>query len=79
MTRKRMAMVMGCLALTWIFCAATRAAETEPQVGQTLGNVKFPKAMSQEDANYLGPAKVAEFTLQDIKVPYILVEQMNTA
>jgi hypothetical protein len=35
--------------------------------------------MSGEDAKYLGLGKVAEFTLLDIKAPYVLVEQMNIA
>ncbi len=78
MNRKRMAMVIGCLALVFLFCAAALAAEAEPKVGQTVGMVKFPKPMSDEDAKYLGLGKVAEFTLQDIKAPYVLVEQMNT-
>ncbi len=78
MNRKGMAMVMGCLALVFLFCAASLAAEAEPKVGQSVGNAKFPKPMSDEDAKYLGLAKVAEFTLQDIKAPYVLVEQMNT-
>jgi hypothetical protein len=78
MNRKRMSMVMGCLALVFLFCAASLAAEAEPQVGQTVGSVKFSKPMSGEDAKYLGLEKPAEFTLQNIKAPYILVEQMNT-
>lgn len=77
MNRKRMAMVMGCLALFFLFCAATLAAEAEPQVGQTVGNAKFPKPISDEDAKYLGLDKAMEFTIHDIKAPYVLVEQMN--
>jgi hypothetical protein len=79
MNRKRMSMVMGCLALIFLFCAASLAAEAEPKVGQTVGSVKFSKPMSDEDATYLGLGKPAEFSLQDIKAPYVLVEQMNTA
>ncbi len=79
MNRKWMLMVMGCLTLIFLFGAASLAAEAEPKVGQSLGNVKFPKPMSDEDAKYLGLGKVAEFTLQEIKAPYVLVEQMNTA
>ncbi len=78
MNRKRMAMAMGCLALIFLFGAAALAAEAEPTVGQALGNVKFPKPMSDEDAKYLGLNQAAEFTLQEIKAPYVLVEQMNT-
>ena len=78
MDRRRMAVVMGVLALVFLFCAATLAAGAEPQVGQTLGNVKFPKPMSDEAAKYLGLGKVATFSLQDIKALYVLVEQMIT-
>lgn len=79
MNRKWLAMVMGSLALVFLFCTAGLAAEAEPKVGQTVGIAKFPKPLSDEDAKYLGPDKAAEFTLQDIKAPYVLVEQMNTA
>jgi hypothetical protein len=72
-----MAMVMGCLALIFLFCAASLAAEAEPKEGQTVGNAKFHKPLSNEDAKYLGLDKMSEFTLQDIKAPYVLVEQMN--
>ena len=78
MDRKRMSMVMGCLALVLLFGASALAAEAEPQVAQTVGSVKFSKPLSGEDAKYLGLEKPAEFTLQNIKAPYILVEQMNT-
>jgi len=78
MNRNRMAMVMGCMALIFLFCAAALAAEAEPKVGQMVGNARFPQPMSDDDAKYLGLGKVAEFTLKDIKAPYVLVEQMNT-
>lgn len=77
MNRKRMAMVMGCLALIFLFCAAALAAEAEPQVGQTVGQTKFHKPLTDEDAKYLGLDKASEFSLKDIKAPYVLVEQMN--
>jgi len=77
MNRKRMAVVMGCLAFVFLFCATAMAAEAEPKVGQTVGNAKFSKPLSAEDAKYLGLGKAAEFSLQDIKAPYVLVEQMN--
>lgn len=77
MNRKRMVIAMGCLALVFLFCAASLAAEAEPVVGQSVGDAKFPKPISEEDAKYLGLDKAAEFTLQDLKAPYVLVEQMN--
>lgn len=78
MNRKRMSMVMGCLALIFLFGAASLAAEAEPQVGQTVGSVKFSPPASEAHAKYLGLEKTAAFTLQNIKAPYVLVEQMNT-
>lgn len=77
MNRKKVAMAMGCLALVFLFCAASLAAEAEPQVGQMVSNAKFLKPLSAEDAKYLGLDKAMEFTIQDIKAPYVLVEQMN--
>lgn len=79
MNRKRMSTVMGCLALIFFLCAASLATEVEPKVGQTVGSAKFSKPLSDEDAKYLGLGKPGEFSLQDIKAPYVLVEQMNTA
>jgi thiol-disulfide isomerase/thioredoxin len=69
-----------CLALLILFSASPLlAAEAEPKVGQQLGAVKFAKPISDEDAKYLGLDKAAEFTLKDIKSPYVLVEQFNTS
>ncbi|MCX5889350.1 MAG: TlpA disulfide reductase family protein [Deltaproteobacteria bacterium] len=69
-----------CLSLVIFFCAAPLlAAETEPKVGQTVGAVKFAKPISEDDAKYLGLAKAEEFTLKDVKSPYVYVEQFNTS
>jgi len=79
MTKKSKILALGiCLALVFLFCAAALAAETEPKVGQQVGNVKFAKPMFDEDAKYLGLDKTAGFTLKDIKSTYVLVEQFNT-
>jgi hypothetical protein len=78
MNPKRMVVALGCLALICLLCAATQAAEAEPQVGQTVGNAKFPSPMSDADAKYLGLDKAGGFSLKDTKAPYVLVEQMNT-
>jgi hypothetical protein len=67
-----------CLALLLWVAAVSLAADVEPKVGQSVGNVKFPKPMSDEDAKYLGLDKAADFTLKDVKAPYVLVEQFNT-
>jgi hypothetical protein len=78
MNPKRMIVALGFLALIFLLCAATQAAEAEPQVGQAVGNAKFPQPMSDADAKYLGLHKTGAFTLNDTKAPYVLVEQMNT-
>jgi hypothetical protein len=66
-----------CLALVLCFCAAPLFAEAEPKVGQVLGPVKFAKPLIEDDAKYLGLPKVEEFTIKDVKAPYILIEQFN--
>ncbi len=67
-----------CLALVFSLRAEAPAAEPEPKVGHSVGNLTFPQPLSKEDANYLGLAKRNAFSLQDIKSPYVLVEQFNT-
>ena len=70
---------MGCcLALLFFVTAVSFAADVEPTVGHSVGNFKFPKPLSDKDAKYLGLAKAGEFTLKDIKAPYVLVEQFST-
>ncbi|MBM4273610.1 MAG: hypothetical protein FJ134_03985 [Deltaproteobacteria bacterium] len=72
-------LLAGCLALLFFLHGLAVAADVEPKVGQTLGKVKFLKPLSDEDAKYLGLDKAAEFTLKDIKAPYVFIESMNTA
>ena len=73
--------VLGCcLALLVCCCAAPLlAAEADPKAGQVLGPVKFAKPLTDEDAKYLGLPKAQEFTLKDVKSPYILIEQFNSS
>ncbi len=79
MTRRSTVLALGgCLALLFFLCAISLAAEAEPKVGQQVGKMKFAKPMSDGDAKYLGLEKVGEFTLKDIKAPYVLVEQFST-
>ncbi len=79
MNRKSRWFALGiCLALLFFAAAVSVAADVEPKVGQVVGNVKFPKPMSDEDAKYLGLDKAAQFTLKDIKAPYVFVESFNT-
>jgi hypothetical protein len=66
------------MLLVFAYCLVGAAAEKEPAAGQSVGNVKFAKPLSDEDAKYLGLDKAAEFTLKDIKAPYVFVESMNT-
>lgn len=79
MNRKKLLILVCCVALVFCFCAVSLAAEAEPKVGNSVGNFKFPKPLSDEDAKYLGLAKVDAFALADIKAPYVLVEQFNTS
>jgi len=80
MTRKSRWFALGCcLALFFFVTAVSWAADVEPKVGHSVGNFKFPKPLSDKDAQYLGLAKAAEFTLKDIKSPYVLVEQFSTS
>jgi thiol-disulfide isomerase/thioredoxin len=79
MKRKSRWLALGCcLSLLVLVAAVSMAADVEPKVGQVVGSFKFPAPMSEADAKYLGLAKAAEFTLKDIKAPYVLVEQFNT-
>lgn len=68
-----------CLALVFFFHAVALGADVEPKVGQQLGPVKFAPPMSEDDAKSLGLPKVGEFTLKDIKAPYVLIEQFSTS
>ncbi len=77
MNRKKSMVLACCLALVFSFGAVALAAESEPKVGQSVGNLTFPPSLSQEDANYLGLTKRDAFSLQAIKAPYVLVEQFN--
>ncbi len=75
--RRKLMALTCCLALV-LCCGANALAQAEPKVGQSVGNFKFPKPLSDEDAKYLGLAKADAFTLKDIQAPYVLVEQFNT-
>jgi len=79
MPRKKLMVLACCLALVFSFRAMALAAEPEPKMGQSVGNLTFPKPLSDEDANYLGLDKRNVFALQDIKSPYVLVEQFKTS
>ena len=78
MKRKNLALILGTFLLLFLFCAAAAAQEAEPKVGQSVGNVKFGKPLSDEEAKYLGLDKAADFSLKDIKAPYVFIESMNT-
>ncbi len=57
---------------------AVLAAEAEPAVGLNAGNIPFSAPLTPEEAHYLGLEKSADFSLKDIKAPYVLVESFNT-
>lgn len=80
MNGKRVAMAIWCLAIIFLFSAASLAEKEEPKpkVGQKVGNPRFQKPLSIEDARYLGMESVAEFNLKDVKAPYVLVAEMAT-
>jgi thiol-disulfide isomerase/thioredoxin len=79
MNRKKLMVLACCLALVFSFRTVALAAEPEPKVGQSLGNLTFPTPLSDEDVKYLGLAKKNAFSLQDIKSPYVLVEQFKSS
>jgi len=80
MNRQSKLLALGCcIALILMFQALSWGADVEPKVGQQLGPVKFAKPFGgDEDARYLGLEKAGEFTLKDVKSPYVLVEQFST-
>ncbi len=73
-----MSMLALCVGMLLLCQVARVAAEKEPEVGYSIGNVSFSAPLTAEDATYLGLAGPAAFTLGDIKSPYVLVEQFNT-
>ena len=78
MNRESKLLVLGSLlALVLFLGTVATAADVEPKVGQQV-TYKFGKPMSAEDANYLGLEKAEEFTVKEVKAPYLLVEQLST-
>jgi len=78
MNRKRkLSVLVGFLALVLLLGSVATAADVEPKVGQQV-NYKFGKPLSDADAQYLGLDKAKEFTVSDVKTPYLLVEQFST-
>ena len=79
MNCKRKILALGCLLTLVLFMGSVAIADdVEPKVGQQV-NYNFGKPMSDEDAKYLGLAKAEPFALQDVKAPYVFVEQFNTS
>ena len=79
MNRKSRWLALGCCLALLVFCTTVSfAQEQDPKVGQSVGNVKFPKPSSEADAKYLGLSKAQAFTLKEVKAPFLLVEQFNT-
>jgi peroxiredoxin len=78
MNCKSKALALGSLlALMFFLGSVAAAADVEPKVGQQV-TFKFGKPMSDADAKYLGLEKAQEFTVKDVKAPYLLVEQFST-
>jgi len=79
MKKKSLLLVLAtCLGVLLLCQVALVAAESEPTVGMSIGNVSFSAPISAEDATYLGLSGPAPFTLKDIKSPYVLIESLNT-
>jgi hypothetical protein len=76
--KNRWLVLAVCLGVLLLCQVAWVAAESEPKVGMSIGNVSFSAPISGEDATYLGLASPAAFKLSDIKAPYVLIESMNT-
>ncbi len=78
MNLKRKILALGSLLTMVLFMGGLATADdVEPKVGQQV-NYKFGKPMSDEDATYLGLEKAQEFTVKDVKAPYLFVEQTAT-
>jgi peroxiredoxin len=78
MNRKTKLLALGSLLVLVLYLGGVATAtDVEPKWGEKL-EYKFGKLMSDEDAKYLGLAKAEEFTVKDVKAPYLLVEQLNT-
>ena len=79
MQKKNLWLVLATFLGVVMLCApALLAAEAEPKVGLNIGNVAFSAPISAEDAAYLGLAGPADFTLQDIKAPYVIIESLHS-
>ena len=76
--KTRLLILATCLGVLMLCQVAWVAAEKDPAVGMSVGNVSFAAPIAAEDATYLGLAGPAAFTLSDIKAPYVLIESMNT-
>ena len=75
-------LVLSCVVALVCFLGAVSlagAAEKDPVVGQSVGIVKFKAPITEDGAKYLGLAKAGDFTLTDVKAPFLLVEQFNTS
>lgn len=76
MAKRKFLILSGCLALIMLLIVGPALAQ--PRVGDKVGNLKFGQPMSEADAKYLGLAKVAPFTLKDVKAKYVLVDVFST-
>jgi hypothetical protein len=75
MRRKISALALaGCLTILLGFCSWSLAASSNAKIA----NLKFSGPVSGADQKYLGLEKPGDFSLQDIKAPYILIEILRT-
>jgi len=66
--------LVACLTLVLAGPALLTAAPAPTKIA----HLKFSGTISEADRQYLGLAKPGDFTLQDIKAPYVLLEIMRT-
>jgi hypothetical protein len=73
----RLPILAACLGVLML-CHPAISAEAEPKVGLMLGDAPFSAPITAEDAAYLGLSGQTDFTLKDIKAPYVLIESLNS-
>lgn len=78
MKQKTLLLILITLLTVLLLSPGALLAEKEPVVGYNAGNVPFSAPGTAEEATYLGLAGPKNFTLKDIKAPFVLAESFNT-
>ncbi len=75
MSRKfKVLALAGCLLGLLAVAGSVSAAK----IGNKISNLKFSGPVAETDQKYLGLNGGGNFTLQDIKAPYVLIEITRT-